>query len=62
MSLKIILIRIKGEDIFVWRITIFLVGWFAPSLPWDGGTAQTAIQVHAFNLIELGKGNIDSPF
>ena len=25
-----------------------------PPLPRDGGTAQTAIQVHAVNLIELG--------
>ena len=25
-----------------------------PPLPRDGGTARTAIQVHAVNLIELG--------
>ena len=25
-----------------------------PPPPWDGGTARTAIQVHAINLIELG--------
>ena len=31
-----------------------LVGWFTPPLPWDGGMARTAIQVHAINLFELG--------
>ena len=31
-----------------------LVGWFTPPLPWDEGMAQTAIQVHAINLIKLG--------
>ena len=25
-----------------------------PPLPWDGGTARMAIQVHAVNLIKLG--------
>ena len=33
---------------------VWLVGWFTPFLPWDGDMAQTAIQVHAINLIELG--------
>ena len=28
----------------------------------NGGMARTAIQVHAINLIELGKGNSGSPF
>ena len=32
----------------------FLVGWFTPPLPWDGGMARTAIPVHANNLIQLG--------
>ena len=27
-----------------------------PPLPRDGGTARTAIQVHAVNLIEIGLG------
>ena len=36
--------------------------WFTPPLPWDGGMAQTAIQVHAINLIELGQGKSGSPF
>ena len=27
-----------------------------PPLPRDGGTAQTAIQVHAINLIEIKQG------
>ena len=31
-----------------------LVVVITPPLPGDGGTAQTAIQVHAVNLIELG--------
>ena len=26
---------------------------FTPPLPWDGGTAWTAIQVHAVNLIDI---------
>ena len=34
----------------------WLVGWFTPPLPWDGGTARTKIQVHAVNLTELGWG------
>ena len=36
--------------------------WFTPPLPWDGGIARTAIQVHAINLIELGQGKSGSPF
>ena len=32
-----------------------LVGsWFTPPLLWDGGTARTAIQIHAVKLVELG--------
>ena len=31
-----------------------LVDWFTPPLPWNRGMAQTAIQVHAIDLIELG--------
>ena len=27
-----------------------------PPLPWDGGTARTAIQVHAVNIIEIRLG------
>ena len=27
-----------------------------PPLPWDRGTVQTAIQVHALNLIEIRLG------
>ena len=30
------------------------VGWFTLPLPWNGGMARTAIQVHAISLIELG--------
>ena len=33
-----------------------------PYLPRDGGTARTAIQVHAVNLIDLGWGKSGSPF
>ena len=33
-----------------------------PPLPQDGGTARTAIQVHAVNLIEIGWGKDGSPF
>ena len=33
-----------------------------PPLPRDGDTTLTAIQVHAVNLIELGKGKGGSPF
>ena len=35
---------------------------FTPPLPWDGGMARTAIQVHAINLIELGQGKSGSQF
>ena len=31
-----------------------LVGWFTPSLPWDGGTVRAVIKVYAVNLIKLG--------
>ena len=33
-----------------------------PPLSWDGGTARTAIQVHAVNLIEIRLGEDGSPF
>ena len=33
-----------------------------PPLSRDGGTTRTAIQVHAINLIELGKRKNGSPF
>ena len=33
-----------------------------PSLPRDGGTARTAIQVHAVILIEIRRGEDGSPF
>ena len=36
--------------------------WFTPPLPWDGGMARTAIQVHAINLIKLGQGKTGNPF
>ena len=39
-----------------------LVGWFTPPLPWDGGMAKIAIQVHAIDLIKLGEGKSGSPF
>ena len=31
----------------------FFVCLFTPPLPRDGGTAQTAIRIHAVNLIEI---------
>ena len=40
----------------------WLVGWFICPLPWDGGMARTAFQVHAMNLIELGWGKSGSLF
>ena len=33
-----------------------------PPLPRDGGTARTAIQIHAVNLIEFGEEKSGSPF
>ena len=42
------------EQLAIGQLSILLVGWFTPPLPWDGGTAQTAIQVHAINLIKFG--------
>ena len=47
---------------FCWCcILLLLLLLFYPS-SWDGGMAQTAIQVHAINLIELGQGKSGSPF
>ena len=42
--------KLAGESCMALR----LVGWLTPPLPWDGGLARTAIQVHANNLIKLG--------
>ena len=39
--------RRNPADLYFWF-------WFTPSLPWDGGLAQTAIQDYAINLITLG--------
>ena len=39
---------------FVINTPFWLGGWFTPPLPWDGGMAQTATQVHTINLIKLG--------
>ena len=51
-------LKLQPVDCIAWlRLSInfrLLVGWFTPPLPWDGGTARTAIQVYAVNLIELG--------
>ena len=36
-----------------WRVVVVVI---TPTLPQDGGTAQTAIPVHAVNLIEIRLG------
>ena len=36
------------------QLSVIVVVVIAPPLFQDGGTAQTAVQVHAVNLIELG--------
>ena len=33
-----------------WYVVVVVI---TPRLPWDGGTARTAIQVHAVSLIEI---------
>ena len=38
------------------RKEVVVVVVITPSLPRDGGTARTAIQVHAVNLIEIRLG------
>ena len=40
----------------------YIFCWFTPPFPCDEGMAQTAIQVHAINLIKLGYGKSGSPF
>ena len=35
---------------------VVIVVVITPPLPWDGNTAQTAIQVHVVNLIEIRLG------
>ena len=35
---------------------VVVVVVITPPLPWDGGTARTAIQVYAVNLIEIRLG------
>ena len=50
-----VLPRICMEICFISATTVGLVVVVViPALFWDGGTAQTTIQVHAVNLIELG--------
>ena len=46
------------------QISVIVIVVVVVSLPLtrDGGTASTAIQVHAVNLIELGQGNGGSHF
>ena len=46
-------------NILVFSVTgtvVVVVVVITPPLPWDGGTARTAIQVHAVNLIEIRLG------
>ena len=49
-------IIIEKHELPCWDVVV------TPPLPRDGGTARTAIQVHAVNLIELGYGKDSSPF
>ena len=43
-------------------VVFVVVVVITPPLPRDGGTARTAIQVHAVNLIEIRLGEDGSPF
>ena len=51
-----------SRPLFVLRVLTYIsravvvVAVITPPLPRDGGTAQTAIQVHAVNLIEIRRG------
>ena len=39
-----------------WCVVVVVVVVITPPLPRGGGTARTAIQMHAVNLIEIGFG------
>ena len=55
LLIKKILIFFLMLDYFLERVVSSpLVVVVTPSLPWDGGSARTAIQVHAVNFIEVG--------
>ena len=45
----------------VYHSLTIIVVVIAPLLPWDGGTAQMAIQVHVINLIEVRLGERCQP-
>ena len=46
-----------GTGLFcAFHVVVVVVVVIIPSLPRNGGTARTAIQVHAFNLIEIRLG------
>ena len=46
------------ERIYKQKLTMHnaVVVVITPPLPWDGGTARTAIQVHTVNVIEIRLG------
>ena len=50
------LMKQKRNEKLVSDIGIVVVVVITPPLPRDGGTARTAIQVHAVNLIEIRLG------
>ena len=50
------------QDSFGFSCDFVVVVLVAPPFPRDGGTARTAIQVHAINLIEIRLGKNGSPF
>ena len=43
-------------------VVVVVVVVISPPVPQDGGTARSAIQVHAVNLIEIKLGKGGSPF
>ena len=57
---------VNSSVVFKWNFELLVFGFevvvvvvvvvITPPLPRDGGTARTAIQVHAVNLIEIKLG------
>ena len=43
------------------RFVVVVVVVITPPLPRDGGTARTAMKIHAVNLVKLGLGERQQP-
>ena len=49
-------LKLESKELLAVTYATYVVVVITPPLPRDGGTARTAIQVHAVNLIEIRLG------